>query len=252
MFIAFAAARRPDRARVRSIFASGTQGLVSLDPPRDQPRGAWRGEGAGSLGNDWLELLSDGLAFDCLGLAPGAPVTAPAIRHWLGPAPAGGGDTPNHHAIGLFAGPHCVAAANALPVVRAQMRLACALVRGANAAHSVRWSPAGLAMPPALFLRAVEGWLEGRPFPAIVFVAFAQDAAGSVETDGLAFFTGQEISVAPDAVSDSVAAVRLLSRLIAERVAARPVTGPYPFTGQDGESLLLEPVAAGRLRVRKG
>ena len=137
-----------------------------------------------------------------------------------------------------------MAAGHTLPVVRAQMVIASALAAGLEGVVRMTWTPAAIAMPAAFFRRAVDDWISGGPFPALALVAYTREATGALVTDGLSYFTGQELRLEPALVDDPVAATRLAARLVNHMVAALPLTSPQDFSGMSGEALRLEPNGA--------
>lgn len=235
LFLLFAAGGRPDRVALREALAGHGRGMVSFDPASVPAPDA----------QSWLELLYDGLTFDCLGLAPGPALALPARRHRLH-LDAGGDDTALE-TMGLFPGPHCAAAAHTLPVVRAQLALGLALAGKFAGLAQVVWGPSATAMAPAFFLRAVEGWLGGGPFPALALVAYRLLDDGALASSGLAFFTGQELRIAVELASDPAAATRLAARLIHELVAAPSIREPRDFLAPGGQALRLQPDDGGTL-----
>jgi len=119
LHLLFAKGKRPDRAAVRA-FAARQQAVglshglqsddVSLDDivPAGQPI--------------WAELLCDGLTFDLSGFAPGLPSAFPAIAHRFDLAELPAPDA--YEALSIMPGPHLIAGARSLPVVRAMLALA--------------------------------------------------------------------------------------------------------------------------------
>jgi hypothetical protein len=161
----------------------------------------------------WAELLASGLAFDCRGLAEGPPAKTPVTGHRLGLD-----QFPVGEAIALVPGPHIAGGANLPPVVRALAGLGADLARLPDV-QAVCWEPANCWMAPDYFNRIVDDWLAGGPFPALGLTMLQRSADGQIETQGLAFFIGQEFRIEPphSASPDRVAqiAVRLINELIA-------------------------------------
>lgn len=203
-----------------------------------------RGQGQG-----WLELLASGLTFDFAGLAPaaGSPLVAP--RHVFGlPRDVGGHDW---EACLLAPGPHLADAGAMEPVVRTMAMLASELAQGLGAL-AVCWLPAASWMDVTYFARIVAGWSGGGAFPALGFCGMQRLGDGSVASEGLAFFTGQELRVESrpgEAPADTVKlAVRLADRLVRDG----PIVAPGRLTGPDAEALFAEPSPDGRLvRLRR-
>lgn len=197
------------------------------------------------------ELLYDGLAFDLVGLAPGRALNAPLPLHTLGGHAVVGKDMAE--ACALVPGPHCAAAAPSLPVIRSQMALAKVILSGATRPNTVIWGPASLAVSPDLFVRMISHWLEGGPFPAFSLVAFSAGTAGELRSEGLSFFTGQELCFEKDLAQDRPSVMRLAARLIHELVGAEPIETVRETSWPDVGSLRLVPTADGEfVRVETG
>ena len=191
----------------------------------------------------WLELLANGLTFDLAGLAPAAAGDVPAPVHHYGfetiAAPQG------LEAITLRAGAHLAGGANLMPVVRSMVDVGLALACLPKVAALV-WHPAGTMMAPAYFTRIAGKWLEGGPFPALGLTALARDADGTVRSEGLAFFTGQELRIEPARNGSPAQAAKIAVRLINHLVSINPLASPCEFTGPGGERLNAEPFGSGR------
>lgn len=195
----------------------------------------------------WLELLASGLTFDLAGLAPGAPVPLPARRHVFG---LDGPELPDSiEAIRLTPGPHVAGGGTLIPVVRVMTGIAARLSR-LPGVRAVCWNPAGICIETALFGRIIESWLAGGVFPALGLTALTHGPDGGVHSDGLAFFTGQELwlEAGPEETPAETAklAVRLIHHLVEE--------GGFHSVGEliapDGSTLDAEPSRDGRvLRV---
>ena len=168
--------------------------------------------------SDWLEIVVDGLTFDLLGLAPGRSLLTPPPRHHFGLSSA---SLAGCEAIGLAPGPHLTGAANAMPVVRTLLRLASALAWQWPAAAGALWLPAESAMRRELFLNAIDAWLAGGAFPALGLTGVTERHGEILASNGLEFFTGQELVLDETLSADRVAATRLLVRLI-DRLVEQP------------------------------
>ncbi len=191
----------------------------------------------------WLELLSSGLTFDLAGLAdaPAEPLAEP--RHFFG-LPRDAGSFAFECAV-LRPGPHLSGAGAMVPVVRGMAALASRLARGLGAL-AVCWQPAGSWMDVQYFARIVDGWITGGAFPALGLTGIERKADGAVESDGLAWFVGQELRVEPRCGETAADTVKLAVRMIDHLVREGPVTARATLLGPDGETLLAEPRADGR------
>lgn len=228
----FPPGKRPSARAVRTAVDRGGAGQISYDPARNAATGE---------SSDWLEMVVDGLTFDLLGLAPGRSLVAPAPRHCFGLAAAA---FEGQEAIGLAPGPHLAGAASAMPVVRTLLRLASTLASQWDAALGALWLPAESAMRRDLFVGAVDAWLAGGPFPALGLTGVAQRADGALASDGLAFFTGQELVLDAALSADRVAATRLLIRLIDELAEQPPLEGERTVALESGGTLRLTPAGS--------
>jgi len=198
-----------------------------------------------------FELLRDGMTYDLTGLAPGLAETVPLQRHRYGLEDSF--DQSDFEALALRPGPHLVAGAHSLPVVRTMAGVAAALLPGLPTLRAVAWPPAGSAVGPGFFASTVATWLSGGAFPALGFAALAEEADGSLRSEGLAWFNGQELRLAADLAKDRTAAARLGVRLINQLVLQGRVTEPEVIVAPDGGRLALEPTRDGAIvRVRRG
>ena len=197
----------------------------------------------------WLEILSLGLTYDLTGLSPGPAEIFPSIRHRYGLPDSFGGAI---EAIGLYPGEHLGEGANLLPVVRVMTGLAAGLL-GLAQAQAVVWHPAGTALGPDAFRQAIGAWLAGGAFPALGLTALVREADGALRSEGLAFFTGQELRVEPTCGKTPSEAGKIAIRLVHRLVDSEPVLSRQIFTGPNGERLIAEPREGGRVvRVWRG
>jgi len=230
---------RPDAAAVRALAESTRAFSVSHDPTERVD--------SSDESDNWLELLINGLTFDIHGLAGGTVAEMPALRHSFGLDDAGA-----VQAVSLLAGPHLAGGENMMPIVRSQLALSLRLATLPGVVAIV-WTPAQSAMAVDHFNTLVSTWLEGGAFPALGLTAFSLALDGGLQSDGLAFFTGQELRLEPELAEDGIAATKLAVRLINQLVEYGKVTERFEMTGPDGAPLVLEPSANGAfVRVRAG
>ena len=190
-------------------------------------------------GTDWAELLITGLTFDVAGLAPGPAEPMPSIAHRYGLAD-------NLSVAGLEAvlvqpGAHLAGAAAMLPVVRGCVALGAALATH-SAAAAVVWIPARTAMAPDYFAATIGDWLSGGAFPALGLTSLVPGRSG-ITSEGLAFFTGQELEVAG---SDLAHTGRVAVRMVHTLVGHGRLAAPTPLEGPEGEPLHAEPSDDGK------
>ena len=193
-----------------------------------------------------VELLRDGLTFDCCGLAPAEPL---AVLTGLNQVALPGDFAASDLAlVTLGPGPHLAGAAQLLPVVRMLVGLVLAL-HELPGLRAVAWLPARLAMSPAWFAEAVGVWLKGGPFPALALTALARSERGFA-SQGLSYFVGQEFVFAgKDGVlreSDARGAVRLADWLVAHG----RVDSPREIELAGFGTVLLEPDGQNHLLAR--
>ena len=231
---------RPDAAAIHALTQSG-EFSVSLDPAQVADEPVERG---------WLELLANGLTYDLYGLSPGNAQAPGQFRHRF--------DVPDSFeprsfkALSLQPGPHLAGGGAMLPVVRSQAWLATQLCALPGIA-AVGWAPARCLSSVGHFTAAIRRWLEGGVFPALGLTALSETSDGGLHSEGLAFFTGQELRIEPEVANDKTAAARLGVRLINELVTRGRLTQSERVTGPDGERLTIAPSENGRyVRVWPG
>ena len=241
----FAKGARPLPARVAAL--GGSAGFAMADhSARDAGR---------------AELLASGLNFDLAGLAPAAAAAVPAHRHAFG---LDGPELPQDiEAVRLASSSHRDQKARGgaqgaaqgdqddgvLTVVRAMTGIAAALAE-LGGVRAVCWHPAGTCIETALFIRMIRAWLAGRAFPSLGLTAVTRGDDGSVHSDGLAFFIGQELWLEAGADETPAEAAGLAARLIHNLVEEGPVHSATVLIGSDGEQFDADPSFDGRtLRI---
>lgn len=240
LLLLFARGQRPD-ARALLAAVEAADRLAITHEIRDEALGVVSG----------VELLRDGMTYDLTGLAPGAAAPLPPARHRYGFDEATGDGA--LEALALRPGPHVSAGARSMPVVRTMAAVAGALQPHMGELRAIAWPPAGTLIGPGFFASSVAAWLAGGAFPALGLTAFADDIDGSLRSEGLAWFTGQELRIAQELAKDRVAAARLGVRLVNQLVLQGKVTANEAIVGPDGGRLALEPTRDGRIvRVRRG
>ncbi len=251
LLLLFSKGKRPGREALLAALAALPHMMVSHDPGQ---RAAGRANGRRSSNpapddsgdtDAWLELMIDGMTFDLLGLAPGPGLAVPEIVHRFNCAADIGADTVD--AVGLLPGPHIAEGAHTLPVVRALMGLGASLAEELPRVKALLWTPARAAIARPFFSRVVGSWLAGGPFPALGLVAFDARDDGTMRTEGLDFFIGQELELTPVLAVDRVAATRLAARLVHELVALGWLSHPLEIVTEGGVPLLLDPGDGGEI-----
>jgi len=229
----FARGTRPDADAVAALAARAgeTVGFSISHRPLDHPY--------------WLELLALGLTFDLQGLAPGIPAdTTPAAHAFSLPLD----QTRGLEALTVRPGPHLAAGATLLPVIRAISALGCELARLPGLV-AIGWEPARTAMTPDYYRRVVSAWLKGGAFPGLGLVALERGRDKAVQTDGLAFFIGQEARIEPASGESPADTAKFALRLI-HNLVENGAYSPGAVEGPGGVSLHCECTAnRGLLRI---
>lgn len=243
MLLMFRAGARPDVAAIRRAVELAEGLTISHD--------SGEGESSGRAEPPWLELLIGGMTFDLRGIAPGPAYTAADLRNRYD-VPTDFAETIGE-ALSLSPGPHLAGGRATVPVVRVQTALVAELVRRLPSAVSVAWPPARALVGREFFLSMADNWVAGGPFPALGLTAFRQMLGGAIQSEGLAFFTGQELHFDNALFPDPAAAVRLGLRLVDELVGNGPLCEAGSLIGPDGSRIGLRPSGNGRfLRVERG
>ncbi len=253
----FAGAERPDAVAIRAL-ADNARGFSVSHDPGTLARGRPAGNGSAANGHggdasqkgDWLEVLADGLTFDLSGLAPAAGHQLPQ-RAYCFDMPAGV-DNLGLEAISLTPGPHLSGGARMMPVVRTMAGLAaqlCAL----PGLVAVAWHPARSWIGPRYFTSIIGNWLEGGVFPGLGLVGLATVADGGMQSEGLSFFTDQELRIEPELTEDRANAAKIAVRLIDRLIEHGRLESAETIAGPEGRLLRIEPSANGHLvRVWSG
>ena len=184
----------------------------------------------------WVELLAGGLTFDLSGLAPAVPAPAAPQRHRfaLGEAELG------LEAVSLVPGAHLAGGEALLPIVRMMTGLAVTLA-SLPGVVAVAWHPARSWIERQYFIRVAVSWLGGGAFPALGLTALVRDPGGLLRSEGLSFFTGQEIAIAAPAEDDPGDVAKLGIRLIHRLVEVGTIREETEFPTDDGGSVRVVP-----------
>lgn len=181
----------------------------------------------------WCEVLVDGLTFDIRGFCPRRPVEqfAPAATY---------GDVPPSEleAIAIIPGPHIAAGSADTPILQAMARLTSSLAEELDAV-AVSWAPARTLMSRDYFSAVVDAWTRGGAFPALGLTAFHPGAHGGGRSEGLRFFLGLELELAPHALDNAAQSTRLAIRLIDRLVSGPPVPAGEVLVLPSGECVAL-------------
>lgn len=235
----FQAGRRPDALAIRNLAARGGHFSISIDPSQE-----------GDAEEGWMELLANGLTFDLTGLAPYRPSEMPHCVHQF--AIGAEFEKLELEAITLVPGPHLTAGGSMFPVVRGLALLAARLAELPEV-EAVAWHPARALSGPEYFSRGVTGWVEGGAFPGLGLAALERLPDGSLRSEGLSLFTGQELLLPPEVAGDSAEGAKIALRLLNWLVEHGRIEQSFTFTGPSGEPIGVEPVEnSAMLRVWRG
>ena len=228
----FARAARPNAAAIDAVARDALHAecgfIVTHQPPK---------------GDGWLGLLAGGLAFDLVGLAPATPIHIAPGRHAFG---LDGPELPaDLEAVELRPGPHLAGGPALLQVVKALTGIAAALSR-LDGVRAICWHPAGSRIEPRLFARLIAIWFSGGVFPSHCLTPFARGPDGSLRSDGLAFFIGQELELEAGSGETPAETARLAGRLAQRLIEDGPVHSPDELIGPGGEQLDADPSRDGR------
>lgn len=195
--------------------------------------------------NSWLEVLVNGLTFDLFGLTPGPAIAPPEAQFRVDYA--SDVDTADMGAIGIAPGPHLVGGMRSLVVARVLVTLGCKIAEQLGTAKAFIWLPSRCITGAAFFCSTVAAWDGGGPFPALGLTAFSATSDGALVSNGLSFFTDQELRLPPEMVEDPAAATRLAMRIVHQLVMHGPLKSSELITGPDGNALQLCPSDDGHI-----
>lgn len=224
----FEAGQRPCVRKIRELAKSSGQFALSIDPSSE-----------GGEDEGWVELLVNGLTFDLVGLGAASAPAMPHCDHRF--ALSQDFDQTGLEAITLTPGPHLSGGGAMFPVIRSLASLGAQLA-GLEDVRAVAWHPAQTCCAPDYFQRGVNGWIEGGAFPGLGLTALVSNPDGSMQSKGLALFTGQELRLSPQMCGDRVEAAKVALRLLNWLVEHGRIEQPFTFSGPSGETLELEPV----------
>ncbi len=248
LVLMFEHGRRPDRAAIVEALECFPRASISFDPANADTSHHVAAElSQASRDTDWLELLLDGLTFDLRGLAPGPAMVAPEVAYRFSCDVDCLADA---EAVSLRPGPHIAAGAHSLPVVRTLLALGGELAARLPDVRVVCWPPARTAIAPKFFTGTVEAWIAGGAFPALGMLGVYAGPDGHLRTEGLAFFIGCELALAPSLSQDRAAGTRLVVRIVQELVGYELPVEPLRFVIEGGAELEMVPdLAAGVIRI---
>lgn len=230
----FDAGKRPDFAAIRAM-ASRSQGF---DISQDHVVASEGGP------EDCLaiELLIDGFTFDLSGLGGGAGARIPdCVYRFALPEDI---DSLGVEAVTLRAGPHLADGAHLQPVVQLMLRLSAHLCE-LDGVQAIAWHPGRTWIGPDYFRSITRNWIEGGIFPGLGLIGLEPSADGALQSEGLAYFVGQELRIEPELAEDRGAATRIGIRLIDYLSMHGALAHQEAISGPEGRPLRIEPSANG-------
>ena len=242
MLLLFETGMRPDAKSVRKAVEKIATIAVGHDPAhRDLQPAAHIGHRQEKC---WLEMVSYGLTFHLTHLAPGRSAKIPKVHSRFNcPDSLIEGDC---ECISLVPGPHLSGSSGNVPIGRVMFGIAADLARQLSGVCAIFWPPSAALMESASFRDTVANWVSGGEFPAQGLTGFRSMTDGALQTEGLAFFTGQEIRMEPDSTVDRSVSIQLAGQLVQQLVHEGPLTRTGTATAPDGGKMRLEPSRNGK------
>jgi hypothetical protein len=228
---------------VALLFAAGQRprvsDLVAHSLKQGQFAVTFESEPGGAPGErQWAELLANGLTFDLSGLAPGPGEAAEQGSHFYGLEQKP--DLASCEVLRLVPGPHLVSGGPMIPIIRCLAWLAAELAT-LEGLQAILWKPASAVSAPAYFREGVMRWISGGAFPGLGLTALTPQDDGTMISEGLALFTGQELVIDRGIAQDRASAAKLAVRLLHWLVETGRIERTQSLTGPSGETLMLEP-----------
>ena len=147
----------------------------------------------------------------------------------------------------LRPGQHIGSGANSLPIMRRFMELARDFVLYFDQVTAVVWPPAKSVIGRRYFDSSISAWLEHGVFPPEGLVAFREAANGEFHSEGLNYFTGQELHVAADLMGDAGLPAGLRARLVNQLILSGTTTEKQDLIAPNGRRVSLTPAANGKI-----
>lgn len=243
VLLLFEGGGRPDAQSMCKLVDKLDHVSISLDP-MESPNNVQAGACDGHQTTAWLELLTNGMAFDLIGLAPGSQMDVPVINHRMN-LPDGFLET-TCEAVCMIPGPHLSGSANSLLVVRVMLGLVARIAATLQPIRAICWPPAAMMMGTDFFCTNAKSWVNGGPFPAQVLTGFRRMSDGGLQSEGLAHFTGQELRIEPGSVGDYPTSALLATRLVQQLAPHGPLIQTEEVIAPDGSQMRLEPSGNGK------
>ena len=228
----FSVGKRPDIAAIRAMAERSNGFAISQEHvvPSD----------GGQESCHTIELVIDGFTFDLSGMQGGTACRIPDCAYRF--ALPDEIDARAVEAITLRAGPHLADGAHLQPVVQLMLRLSVHLCE-LDGLQAIAWHPGRTWIGPGYFRSITRNWLEGGVFPGLGLIGLEPSADGALQSEGLAYFVGQELRIEPELTEDRNAATRIGIRLIDYLSTNGPLARQECVAGPEGRPLRIEPSA---------
>lgn len=148
---------------------------------------------------------------------------------------------------------HIKSAQSSIPIVKAWWLTAAQLAAELENCAGVIWGPSAERFLVSDFVEQSDRWNNKGIFPPSGLVQCIDDLDDGLRTDGLSFFTKQELRIEPELVDDRDFAARLGRRLAQTLIHRETLIAAEEFIGPDGRKLKLVPSKNGKfVRVWRG
>lgn len=209
-------------------------------------------QGANTISDVLVELNCNGATFDLRNagmLLHPWPVRNPASmvneRCDSDPSPA--------ETLSIVPSGHIKSAQTSLPIVKTWWLTAAQLAAQLGNCAGVIWGPSAERISVKDFEEQSDKWNNKGTFPSSGLVRFIDDLDEGLRTNGLSFFTKQELRIEPELVDDRDFAERLGFRLVQTLIHRETLNAVEEFIGPDGSKLKLVPSQNGKfVRVWRG
>ncbi|MEL7196981.1 MAG: hypothetical protein AAGL10_01590 [Pseudomonadota bacterium] len=200
---------------------------------------AFDGHPARTSESTWIELLHNGLTFDLKGLEPGQADEIPAIEHRFDLASERSAE--DFETLRIVPGEHLISGKASMPIVKGMIGLARDMINHFEDLEGVYWPPSQSVIGRRFFESISTAWLEGGAFPALGLTAFKEAEDGALQSVGLDFWVGQELSIEPPLANDKVSATRLAVRIINQVILVGGISEAERITSPDRAVLIMKP-----------
>ncbi|QWC58054.1 hypothetical protein F7D01_14165 [Erythrobacter sp. 3-20A1M] len=191
-----------------------------------------------------IELRLGGMAFDLVPALADAGFEDVAFNHRI-EVPNAVRVTPQSARF-LVPAPHIASGKRSMPVIREWLGLAARLVASMPQVAAVGWTPASLLMDRDYFCSHIGRWIRGGMFPASVVSVLTPSLGEALQSEGMAFFNGQELRLEGSFTPGPATADRLAQRVLGHLAHHGPLSQIKDFLLPEGGTMRLEPSPNGR------